>query len=158
MATSVPHALTLTEVFNSFNATERAAFNTWPLANAFCHAVMTRNLDAVVALASFAKAANINIIGNADANAIIALAQSQDSIADPVLSGNWTARVTAVEQNGLNTVPTVVFTHIDGRTYTDQPIANDIDAVRLAAWVNKVLAMLDARDAKSSTIKVGVIG
>ena len=156
MATSVPHALTLTEVFNAFNATERAAFNTWPLANAFCHAVMTRNLDAVAALANFAKAANINIIGNADANAIIALAQQLDTQADPVASGKYTYAQPVLSSDKLVLSATVVFTGVADNHTETFTFTGAVSKADLKSRILNYMAQLDARDAAAADIATGV--
>jgi hypothetical protein len=155
MAT-VPHLLTLTEIIGSLNSSEKTAFTAWPLADDFIAAVMAGNRDAIKAIANMAK--QQNIFTNADANAIIALVDSQDGVPDPVSAGNWTANIDSVTQDGFVTIPKVTFTHKDGRVFQpDPPRGDDVDAARLSAWVKNQIARLDKRDAAAATIVIGPI-
>lgn len=74
------------------------------------------------------------------------------------MASPWTAVLTSKATDGGTIVPVVTFTQgSTGEVIVERPRADDINATKLALWVKRRIASLDARDAALSTLTNGVI-
>lgn len=70
----------------------------------------------------------------------------------------WTAVLTSKATEGGTIIPVVTFTQgSTGEVIVERPRADDIDATKLAVWVKKRIASLDARDVALATLTNGAI-